>query len=356
MTNFINSSIWKTQFVSPIISPITFAEFGEFGDFSLNKFLTRFLCGGPALKECRQVSRLQLALVESGIDVGNLHANLLHNTINQYCLAKQKIMSSAVVSKETLCAANKIILPNRKNAGQIRTTQNWVGQSLKEATHVPPAPEHLHKLLDDYIQVLNTTGEEGLDKAVSLYARFLILHPFGDGNGRISRMLLEKACSLPNHDSDLNSVHLSLYRLSNDVARYQEAVLAFGVSSDKGLHHPYWQQAADWTKNYRTRASQILSQTKSIMIGKLALSQVDSSDRTIIDLLWSKPLVTPKIIHSILSINTEAINSTLIKLTSLGILKPYRLRNLNGQQVYVCEEIFSAWKKLDELVFANKIE
>ena len=68
------------------------------GEFSLNAFLTRFLCDDPALKECRHVCRMQLGLSILGIDTGDSHAQLLHTTINYYQSAKEVITVNDIIT------------------------------------------------------------------------------------------------------------------------------------------------------------------------------------------------------------------------------------------------------------------
>ena len=328
-----------------------FVEGTCFGNFSLNQFLSRFLCGGPALKECRSVSRLQLALVDVGFADVSAQATLLYCTIQRYELAKQQIVKNAHITEELLCVINKLLMPDRLNAGKIRTAQNWVGQSLEKATYIPPAPESIAQRLSDWLEEVNSPNFNGIDKAISCYAGFLLLHPFMDANGRMSRIIYEKLMN----DSDKHFVHLSLYRMSTEVAYYQDAVLAFNKKPQAGLDHPYWQKAHRWTIQYKQKVAEILTKTNATLASKYALSPLNEQDKVLLTLLWTKPLVTSEIIINELGFTTNATKNSLNKLMYLGILKSYKLRDLDKEQIFVCESIFTAWKDLDELIFSNNI-
>jgi hypothetical protein len=130
--------------------------------------------------------------------------------------------------------------------------------------------------------------------------------------------------------------------------------LAFNKKPQAGLDHPYWQKAHCWTIQYKQKAVEILTQTNATLASKYAVSPLNEQDKVLLSFLWTKPLVTPEIIINKLGFTTNATKNSLNKLMYLGILKSYKLRGLDKEQIFVCESIFTAWKALDELVFAYK--
>jgi len=91
----------------------------------------------------------------------------------------------------------------RSTPGRFRTTQNWIGPEgspIEKAVFVPPPPEALQALLDDwekYIHEADSTPP--LLRCALIHYQFETIHPFIDGNGRLGRLLMplfliEKNC------------------------------------------------------------------------------------------------------------------------------------------------------------------
>ena len=81
-------------------------------------------------------------------------------------------------------------------AGQIRTRQNWIGPgSLNpaptEAGYVPPPPEEVPRLMDDLAERVNNGSGHPVVEMAIVHAQFEMIHPFGDGNGRTGRALMQ---------------------------------------------------------------------------------------------------------------------------------------------------------------------
>lgn len=76
--------------------------------------------------------------------------------------------------------------------GRFRSYQNWIGTSecgITEATFVPPPPDRLAPLLDDLEKYIHEPSAPVLVRAAMVHYQFETIHPFGDGNGRIGRLL-----------------------------------------------------------------------------------------------------------------------------------------------------------------------
>jgi Fic family protein len=77
--------------------------------------------------------------------------------------------------------------------GHFRKRQNWIGpegRPIEEAYFYPPAPEILPRALRNWKDYLRYPEKDPLLKIAIIFAQFLILHPFMDGNGRVARALL----------------------------------------------------------------------------------------------------------------------------------------------------------------------
>ena len=102
-------------------------------------------------------------------------------------IAKQDIE----ISERTIKEIHALVLHgiNRENAGRYRTVPVMISGS----THVPPQPYLLEKLMEDFIlqfQELETKGTHPVLIAAYLHDELVRIHPFIDGNGRTSRLLM----------------------------------------------------------------------------------------------------------------------------------------------------------------------
>lgn len=96
----------------------------------------------------------------------------------------------------------------KKNPGQIRTTQNWIGPrgvGIEGATFIPPIPEEVPALLLNLYEYMN---DEFIDpKLVNLavsHAQFETIHAYKDGNGRLGRALIPVQMALLDEENRSN--------------------------------------------------------------------------------------------------------------------------------------------------------
>ena len=97
-----------------------------------------------------------------------------------------------------LCRLHAVLLAGvrgrDRNPGLIRTLQNWIGPpntGRKGASFVPPPPEEVTPLMEDWIMFANGNSNiPVLIQSGMLHYQFETIHPFDDGNGRLGRLLI----------------------------------------------------------------------------------------------------------------------------------------------------------------------
>lgn len=104
----------------------------------------------------------------------------------------------AKLSKEMLIEMNKILKRNtcdeenpRYNVGGFKVVPNMIG-----LVNVIPttAPDKVEKEIESLLTEYNAKTNITLEDIVDFHYRFECIHPFGDGNGRVGRMIMFKEC------------------------------------------------------------------------------------------------------------------------------------------------------------------
>ena len=92
------------------------------------------------------------------------------------------------ISVELILNLHKTLLTNIRDdiAGRFRSGREWV----RVGTHIGANPEFVNGLMYELVENYNSDdGGYFLDKIAYFHAEFENIHPFGDGNGRIGRLL-----------------------------------------------------------------------------------------------------------------------------------------------------------------------
>jgi Fic family protein len=75
--------------------------------------------------------------------------------------------------------------------GAFRTAPSWIGgTSPLDAVFVPPPADAIASLMRDLIAYANRDHLDPVTQAALLHAQFETIHPYGDGNGRLGRILI----------------------------------------------------------------------------------------------------------------------------------------------------------------------
>jgi len=155
-------------------------------------------------KEATQSSRIegtQTNIEDAFKDVGDLNPEQRNDwaEVQNYIRA----ISTAIAALETLPLSSRLLREThavlmagvrgeRKQPGEFRVSQNWIGVSLKNAVFVPPHHEHVPALMSDLERFLHADNMfvHPLVRIAIAHYQFETIHPFLDGNGRLGRLMI----------------------------------------------------------------------------------------------------------------------------------------------------------------------
>lgn len=112
--------------------------------------------------------------------------------INTAIAALETLPLSSRLLRETHAVLMAGVRGERKQPGEFRVSQNWIGVSLKNAVFVPPHHEHLPELMSDLERFLHADDMfvHPLVRIAIAHYQFETIHPFLDGNGRLGRLMI----------------------------------------------------------------------------------------------------------------------------------------------------------------------
>lgn len=236
--------------------------------------------------------------------------------------------SGAALSIELLCELHRTLMTRsptpERYVGAIRDEQGWIGGSSPFDAHlVTPPPSELPALLDDLITYVNRVDVDPVAQAAISHAQFEVIHPFGDGNGRVGRVLV--AWVLTRRLALLVPPPVSV-AIAADVGGYSSGLTLFRL----GNHLRWITWFADAVTN-GGRAQRVLissvEQIKHRWRGQLASTErkvrSDAAIYAALDLLPRHLVLTSQTLVDELAISRKASTATLRRLAQLGILTEY---------------------------------
>ena len=98
------------------------------------------------------------------------------------------------ISVDLILRLHKILLSNIRDeiAGRFRSGREWV----RVGSHIGANPDFVNGLMHELVEKYNADNDYFLEKIAYFHAEFENIHPFGDGNGRIGRLITNEQLDL----------------------------------------------------------------------------------------------------------------------------------------------------------------
>ena len=165
-------------------------------------------------------------LLEDGISVGGKPLREIYEVANHekaFSYVKRRVRDGQPLDERAVKDIHALLMENILVGGVYRNVE----VRISGAGHRPPAPAAMYRQIKGFFLDLT---ERGFDNAIELAAwppaEFVRIHPFVDGNGRTSRMIM-------NHQLMLTEF-LPVSIAKEDRLAYYEALEAYAVQGDLG--------------------------------------------------------------------------------------------------------------------------
>lgn len=239
-----------------------------------------------------------------------------------------------------------IMPPLDKVAGKFREEQGWIGgDSPPDADYVGPPPRFVKGLVDDLCHFMSRDDLSPVAQAAIAHAQFELIHPFGDGNGRVGRCL----------------IHV-LFRRRDISPNYVPPVsLVLGANKDAyiaGLQNFRADKVDRWVSQFARAVEAASENAKAFShdvdallndwIRRAEPMRADATARAIIEDLPSFPFITASICQELTGRSRVAAIDGLDHLAKAGILT--RHRNQRKGDTWEAKELFSRLDKFEAAV------
>ena len=253
--------------------------------------------------------------------------NVLNN-LNKY--------SDKIITKNTILSVHKDLtknlLKNPEYEGKFRDTRVFIGNlHTKKINYIPPDAYKVPGLIDELLDWLNNSTDEMYPVIIAgiLHYELVRIHPFIDGNGRISRLMVTLILSIHKFNID-NYFTLDEY-YNQDRQAYVDALKSADKNHDLTNWLGYFCQGVlysiDKVKSEVLKLDQITSKYDNTI-------ELTPNEISVLTLLEEKKHIQNKDIQEMLNISPQASykiirklkNKELIKSTGKGRNTEYNLR------------------------------
>ncbi len=206
--------------------------------------------------------------------------------------------------------------------GTFRTALGWVGGTTPlDAAYIPPPPSEIPRLIEDMIAFANSTPPnlDPLSHAAVIHAQFEAIHPYGDGNGRLGRVLISR--TLRRRGITLRSTVPISMAIARDPGGYLSGLRLF----EQGQLDPWIRWFAGVAETAATATNRIIDQAATLMARweqAIAGLRADHSARALLTHLPAHPILSAGEVATLLGVSERTARTALTTLADHQILSP----------------------------------
>jgi Fic family protein len=231
---------------------------------------------------------------------------------------------------------------HERHPGSFRSYQNWIGGTpgapIEEARYVPPPVSEMQAALSDFEAFLHDETLPPLIVAALAHYQFEAIHPFGDGNGRIGRLLI----SLLLHERGLLPqplLYISAY-FERSGAEYYDRLLRVSTHGDWLGWLIYFLTGVETQAQAAVDDAERLLNLQSRYHDLLAVARARQAAHQLVDRLFINPYVSAPRAAEALGVSAPTARAAIRDLEAQGILHERTGRKWG--QLFLAEEVLEA--------------
>jgi len=274
--------------------------------------------------------------------------NEVHNYINAINFSINEL-EKLPISNRLIRNTHKVLLQGvrgeKKNPGEFRKSQNWIGATLKDAVYIPPHHSEVPDLMTDMESFLNDRKilTPHLIRIAIAHYQFETIHPFLDGNGRIGRLLITLYL-VSNGILNKPSLYLSDFFEKNKSHYFDNQMIARSKNNLSQWIRFFLAGIIETASNSINVFKKIITLRETIEIGKIA-KMGSKSKRALILLraLYQNPIIDSNSVCDLLDIAPSTANRLIVDFQKEGILE--ELTGFKRNRKYIFREYFEIFQK-----------
>jgi Fic family protein len=267
------------------------------------------------------------------------------NTINYSIAELEKLPISNRLIRNTHRVLLQGVRGEKKNPGEFRKSQNWIGATLKDAIYIPPHQSEVLDLMTDLESFLNDKKiltPHMLRIAIAHY-QFETIHPFLDGNGRIGRLLITLYL-VSNGILNKPSLYLSDFFEKNRINYFDNLMIARTKNNLSQWIKFFLVGIIETASSSINVFKKIILLREKIEIGKISkMGSKAKRGLILIKSLYQNPITDSNSICDLLDIAPSTTNRLIVDFQKEGILE--ELTGFKRNRKYIFREYFDIFQK-----------
>lgn len=229
-----------------------------------------------------------------------------------------------------------------RHPGEFRSYQNWIASypraPIEDATYVPPPVSEMAHALGSLEKFLHSEELSPLIIAALAHYQFEAIHPFGDGNGRVGRLLI----SLFLHDRGQLPqplLYLSAY-FERTRTEYYERLLRVSTHGDWTGWLRYFLDGVRVQALAAVKDAERLLDLQASYHALLTGAKARPAARELIDHLFINPYVNARRAGTVLKVSAPTARAAISDLVDHGVL--LEISGRKWGQLFLAGEVLEA--------------